>query len=83
MPKKHEPKHLKGVGDKEQRQYEHVKESAEKSGRYGTAGLRQTADLIRRLVCAAPEVYVYFNNTHTADADAAVDALELKQLLIA
>jgi hypothetical protein len=28
-------KHLKGVGAKEQRMYEHVKESAEKSGRYG------------------------------------------------
>jgi len=27
--------HLRGVGDKEQRQYEHIKESAEKSGRYG------------------------------------------------
>ena len=28
-------KHLKGVEEKEQRQYEHIKESAEKSGRYG------------------------------------------------
>lgn len=28
-------KHLKSVGAKEQRMYEHVKESAEKSGRYG------------------------------------------------
>jgi len=28
-------KHVRGVGDKEQRMYEHVKESAEKSGRYG------------------------------------------------
>jgi len=28
-------KHLKNVGNKEQRQYEHIKESAEKSGRYG------------------------------------------------
>lgn len=27
--------HLKGVSDKEQRQYEHIRESAEKSGRYG------------------------------------------------
>jgi hypothetical protein len=27
-------KHLRGVGKKEQRQYEHIKESAEKSGRY-------------------------------------------------
>lgn len=28
-------KHLKGATPKEQRQYEHIKESAEKSGRYG------------------------------------------------
>jgi hypothetical protein len=28
-------KHVKGVGGKEQRMYEHIKESAEKSGRYG------------------------------------------------
>ncbi len=28
-------KHLSGVGAKEQRQYEHIKESAQKSGRYG------------------------------------------------
>lgn len=27
-------KHVQGVGDKEQRQYEHIKESAKKSGRY-------------------------------------------------
>jgi hypothetical protein len=32
MPK---GKHLRGVGPKEQRQYEHIKASAEKSGRYG------------------------------------------------
>ena len=32
MPEK---KHVRGVGDKEQRQYEHIKESAKKSGRYG------------------------------------------------
>ena len=29
-------KHLRGVGAKEQRQYEHIKENAEKSGRYGS-----------------------------------------------
>jgi hypothetical protein len=29
-------KHMRGVGPKEQRQYEHIKESAEKSGRYGS-----------------------------------------------
>ena len=28
-------KHLSAVGDKEQRMYEHIKESAEESGRYG------------------------------------------------
>ena len=28
--------HLRGAGAKEQRQYEHIKESAEKSGRYGS-----------------------------------------------
>jgi hypothetical protein len=33
MPAK---KHLRGVDDKEERQYEHIKEEAEKSGRYGS-----------------------------------------------
>lgn len=28
-------KHLRSVGAKEQREYEHIKESAERSGRYG------------------------------------------------
>jgi hypothetical protein len=28
-------KHVSGVSAKEQRQYEHIKESAQKSGRYG------------------------------------------------
>lgn len=28
-------KHVKGVGQKEQRQYEHIKEAAEHEGRYG------------------------------------------------
>jgi hypothetical protein len=32
MPEK---KPIKGVSDKEERKYEHIKESAEKSGRYG------------------------------------------------
>jgi hypothetical protein len=32
MPGSH---HLRGVTSKEQRQYEHIKESAEKTGRYG------------------------------------------------
>ena len=29
-------KHLRGVGPKERRQYEHIKESAQKEGRYGS-----------------------------------------------
>jgi hypothetical protein len=29
-------KHLRGAGSKEQRQYEHIKQSAEKEGRYGS-----------------------------------------------
>lgn len=32
---KSQKKHVAGVGPKEQRMYEHIKESAEKSGRYG------------------------------------------------
>lgn len=28
-------KHLRGVSSKEQRQYEHIKENAQRSGRYG------------------------------------------------
>jgi hypothetical protein len=28
-------KHVRGVSAKEQREYEHIKESAERSGRYG------------------------------------------------
>ncbi|MGC8639250.1 MAG: hypothetical protein ACP5XB_05150 [Isosphaeraceae bacterium] len=34
-PNRPAKKHLKGASDKEQREYEHIKESAEKSGRYG------------------------------------------------
>jgi len=30
-----EKKYVRGVGPKEQRQYEHIKEAAEESGRYG------------------------------------------------
>ncbi len=33
--KKSEEEHVAGVGEKEQREYEHIKESAEESGRYG------------------------------------------------
>ncbi len=29
-----EEKHLRGAGEKEQRQYEHIEEEAEKEGRY-------------------------------------------------
>jgi hypothetical protein len=29
-------KHLRGVGAKEQREYEHIMESAQRSGRYGS-----------------------------------------------
>jgi hypothetical protein len=28
-------RHLRGASDKEERQYEHIKESAQRSGRYG------------------------------------------------
>jgi hypothetical protein len=35
MATKKQQKHLHGVGPKEQRMYEDIKESAEKSGRYG------------------------------------------------
>jgi hypothetical protein len=34
-PRKKKEKPLSGVGEKEERMYEHIKESAEKSGRYG------------------------------------------------
>ncbi len=35
MPKKKKEKPLSGVGEKEERMYEHIKDSAKKSGRYG------------------------------------------------
>ena len=35
MPQKKQKKPLNGVGAKEERMYEHIKESSEKSGRYG------------------------------------------------
>lgn len=43
MPKK---QHLRGVGPKEQRQYEHIKEEAQKQGRYG----RRAAEVAARTV---------------------------------
>jgi hypothetical protein len=45
MPKK---KPLKGVSDKEQRQYEHIKESAEKSGRYGNRAAEVAARTVMK-----------------------------------
>jgi hypothetical protein len=39
-------KHLRGVAKKEQRQYEHIKEEAEKSGRYG----KRAAEVAARTV---------------------------------
>lgn len=35
MPGKKKEKPVRGVGPKEEQMYEHIKESAEKSGRYG------------------------------------------------
>ena len=43
MPK---GKHLRGVSRKEQRMYEHIKESAQKEGRYG----RRAAEVAARTV---------------------------------
>ena len=45
MPKK---EHVRGVGDKEQRQYEHVKEGAEQSGRYGDRAAEVAARTVRK-----------------------------------
>ena len=39
-------RHLQGVGAKEQRQYEHIKEQAQKEGRYG----RRAAEVAARTV---------------------------------
>ena len=35
MPEKKKDKPVKGVSNKEERMYEHIKDSAKKSGRYG------------------------------------------------
>jgi hypothetical protein len=40
--------HVAGVGPKEQRMYEHVKESAEKSGRYGKRAKEVAARTVRK-----------------------------------
>ena len=39
-------KHLRGVGSKEQRQYEHIKAAAQKEGRYG----KRAAEVAARTV---------------------------------
>ncbi len=44
-PKK---KHVKNVSDKEQRQYEHIKEKAEKSGRYGKRAKEVAARTVKK-----------------------------------
>jgi len=39
---------LRGVGPKEQRQYEHIKESAEKNGRYGSRATEVAARTVMK-----------------------------------
>jgi len=46
MPK---GKHLRGVGSKEQRMYEHIKESAEKDGRYGKRAKEVAARTVMKI----------------------------------
>lgn len=46
MPK---GKHLRGVGNKEQRMYEHIKESAEKDGRYGKRASEVAARTVMKM----------------------------------
>lgn len=41
-------KHLRGVGAKEQRQYEHIKESAQKSGKYGARAAEVAARTVMK-----------------------------------
>lgn len=41
-------KHLKNVTPKEQRMYEHIKESAEKSGRYGSRAKEVAARTVEK-----------------------------------
>jgi hypothetical protein len=41
-------KHLNGVSSKEQRQYEHIKESAQKSGRYGKRAKEVAARIVMK-----------------------------------
>lgn len=46
MPRR---KHLKGVSQKEQRQYEPIQESAERSGRYGKRAKEVAARTVMKL----------------------------------
>jgi hypothetical protein len=48
MPKKKKEKPLSGVSEKEERMYEHIKESAEKSGRYGERAEEVTARTVMK-----------------------------------
>lgn len=41
-------KHVSGVGSKEQRMYEHIKESAQRSGRYGGRAKEVAARVVRK-----------------------------------
>jgi hypothetical protein len=44
-----EGKHLRGVGSKEQRMYEHIKESAQKEGRYGKRAKEVAARTVMKM----------------------------------
>jgi len=41
-------RHLRGATSKEQRQYEHIKESAQKSGRYGKRAKQVSARTVMK-----------------------------------
>jgi len=41
-------KHLRGASPKEQRQYEHIKKSAQKSGRYGKRAKEVAARIVMK-----------------------------------
>jgi len=41
-------KHLRGASAKEQRQYEHIKKSAQKSGRYGSRAKEVAARTVNK-----------------------------------
>lgn len=41
-------RHLRGVGAKEQRQYAHIKESAQKEGRYGNRAAEVAARTVMK-----------------------------------